>query len=140
MMKILLTEDNKVSRQLSLLIFNQLGYHVDIATNGEEAIRLWHEHKYDIIFMDIMMPSMNGYDATRMIRSFEDEQGGSKRTIIVAITAKKNKGEYEEAMACGMDDYLNKPINEKMIGDTLKKWYNKTLPQSKPTNTRKHGS
>lgn len=139
-MKILLTEDNKVSRQLSLLIFNQLGYHVDIATNGEEATRLWHEHKYDIIFMDIMMPSMNGYDATRMIRSFEDEGESDKRTVIVAITAKKNKGEYEEAMASGMDDYLTKPINEKMITDTLKKWYDKTMPQSKPIKAWKHGS
>lgn len=119
-MKILLTEDNKVSRQLALIIFGQVGYQVDIATNGEEAVQLWKRNQYDFIFMDIMMPGMNGYDATRMIRSYE--AGTKQHTIIVAVTAKKNKGEQEEAVAAGMDDYLNKPINEKMIKDTINKW------------------
>lgn len=122
-MKILLTEDNKVSRQLALLIFGQLGYHVDIATTGEAAVKLWEENRYDIIFMDIMMPGINGYDATRMIRSIEDEQPKNKRTIIIAVTAKQNKGEYEEAMASGMDDYLNKPVAERLIADAIAKWY-----------------
>lgn len=122
-MKLLLTEDNKVSRQLSLLILSQLGHQADIATNGEEAIRLWQEHHYDIIFMDIMMPGMNGYDATRMIRSFEQDSGSKKRTAIIAITAKQNKGEYDEAIHSGMDDYLTKPISEKIIRDAIAKWY-----------------
>jgi CheY-like chemotaxis protein len=142
-MKILLTEDNKVSRQLALLIFGQLGYHVDIATNGEDAIRLWQEHHYDIIFMDIMMPGMNGYDATRMIRSFEQDNGGDKHTIIIAITAKQKKGEYDEAVASGMDDYLTKPVTEKLIGDAIKKWYKpekSTDNSNKTVKTWKHGA
>lgn len=121
--KILLTEDNKVSRQLALFIFDQLGYNADIAVNGEDAINLWQENHYDMVFMDIMMPGMNGYDATRMIRSFEEEKNSDKRTVIIAITAKKHKGEYEEAMAAGMDDYLTKPINEKNVKDVITKWY-----------------
>ena len=123
-MKILLTEDNKVSRQLALLIFGQLGYQVDIATNGEEAVTLWQASPYDFIFMDIMMPFMNGYDATRMIRSYEASPDYEDRTpsIIIAVTAKKNKGEYDEAIESGMDDYLTKPITEIMIKEAINKW------------------
>lgn len=121
-MKILLTEDNKVSRQLGLVVFSHLGHQVDVATTGEEAVKLWREHHYDMIFMDIVMPVMNGYDATRMIRSFEHDSNSKTRTTIIAITAKKNKGEYEEAITAGMDDYLTKPISEKMIRDAIAKW------------------
>ena len=126
MMKILLTEDNKVSRQLALIIFGQLGYQVDVATDGEEAVQLWQKHHYDFIFMDIMMPGMNGYDAARMIRSYESETGG--HTNIIAVTAKKNKGEHEEALLAGMDDYLTKPITERTIKEAINKWETGAYP------------
>lgn len=136
-MKILLTEDNKVSRQLALLIFSQLGYQVDIATNGEEAVHLWQKTHYDFIFMDIMMPIMNGYDATRMIRSYESgpEYADYSPTIIIAVTAKKNKGEYDEAIDSGMDDYLTKPITENMIKEAINRWEDQLHLTNRQRNT-----
>ena len=95
-----------------------LGCRVDIAANGREAVAMWTELPYDIIFMDCQMPELDGYAATRTIRQRE----GSQRTPIVAMTANVMAGDKERCLASGMDDYIAKPISLHALTEALARW------------------
>lgn len=90
------------------------------AANGEEALTLAAEHSPDMIFMDIQMPKVDGYDATRAIRELEKNNG--KNSTIIALTASAVKGEREKCLDAGMNDYLTKPIKQQHIEEVLKKY------------------
>ena len=116
---ILLAEDNLINQKLAEKIFKQAGYIVDTVNNGEEAVSLFlsDQNKYDIIFMDIQMPVLNGHDATKMLR-----KKGFKDIPIIAVTANVIKGSREQCLKAGMNDYIPKPVKREIIFQTINKW------------------
>jgi two-component system, sensor histidine kinase and response regulator len=117
--RILLAEDNAVNRKLATLMLDKLGYRTDTANNGVEAVMAFDERRYDLILMDCFMPEMNGFEATREIRAREKI---GQHTPIVALTANTQKGDREECLAAGMDDYLTKPVHENALVEILQRW------------------
>jgi CheY-like chemotaxis protein len=114
---ILLAEDNPINQQLALLILKRMGYNPDIAENGKEVLAQLQQQPYDIIFMDIQMPEMDGLKATRTIRSDNGHQ-----PLIIAMTANATRQDREECLAQGMNDYLAKPVNIEELIRMLEKW------------------
>ncbi len=114
--KILVAEDHKVNQILFKTILENIGHNVDIANNGLEAVEAVKLKSYDIIFMDVQMPEMNGYEATVAIRKL-----GSK-TPIIAVTASAIKGEKEKCISVGMSDFLTKPFKKRDLVPVLEKW------------------
>ena len=106
--KILLVEDNLINQKVAVKTLQKKGYHCDVASNGEEALDAWKNHRYDLIFMDCQMPVMDGYEAAEQIRLAEN---GLKQTKIVAMTAYAMEGDRIKCIQAGMDDYLTKPID-----------------------------
>jgi two-component system, sensor histidine kinase and response regulator len=107
--RILLAEDNPTNRILALRILERRGHHVLVAENGKEAIDLLAQQEVDVILMDVQMPVMGGFEATKVIR--EREQFTGRHVPIVAMTAHAMKGDRERCLASGMDDYISKPID-----------------------------
>jgi two-component system, sensor histidine kinase and response regulator len=105
---VLLAEDNAVNQLLVLRLLEKWGHRVTIAPNGKAALEALEKRSYDVILMDVQMPMMNGWDATRAIR--ERERSTGTHIPIVAMTAHAMKGDDEKCLAAGMDDYLAKPI------------------------------
>ena len=116
---ILLAEDNLINQKLAEKIFTQAGYIVDTVNNGEEAVNMFlsNQNKYDIIFMDIQMPVLNGHEATKMLR-----EKGFKDIPIIAITADVVMGSMEQCLEAGMNDYIPKPVKREIIFKTINKW------------------
>ena len=112
---ILLAEDDRVSQLLILTIAEQNGWNIDIAPDGSKALEKYASKRYDIIFMDGQMPDMDGFEATRRIREAEKNNGGEKRTPIIAITAYALKEDREKFIVAGIDDYISKPIDEQKL-------------------------
>lgn len=108
-LKILLAEDNLVNQKVVTRLMEKRGHHVEIASNGNEAIKAWKERKFDLILMDAQMPGMDGLTATGLIRQHEREIGG--HIPIIAMTAHALKGDRERCLESGMDEYLSKPLN-----------------------------
>ncbi|MDH5359140.1 MAG: response regulator [Gammaproteobacteria bacterium] len=108
---LLLVEDNKINQKVALAYLKPYSSNIDIANNGQEAIKLYTENNYDFILMDCQMPIMDGFDATRKIRQFESDNESS-RTTIIAMTANAMKGDKEKCIAAGMDGYISKPYNK----------------------------
>jgi len=109
-MKILLAEDNAVNQKLAIRILDRMGYRVDVAANGLEALASIERQSYDLILMDIQMPEMDGLEATRIIRKKVPQ---NQQPRIVAMTANAMQGDREMCLAAGMDDYVSKPIQIK---------------------------
>ena len=105
--EILLAEDNAVNQQIALLMLEGMGYRADVAANGMEAVELVSSHPYDVVLMDVQMPEMDGYEATRAIRALEGAFAGIP---IVAMTANAFAEDRAHCLAAGMNDYLGKPI------------------------------
>jgi len=132
--KILLAEDVEVNREIVLAMLEPTRIEVDCAENGLEAVRMFSEdpEKYDMIFMDLQMPQMDGYEATRRIRIFEEEHrkqsGEHKKNIpIIAMTASVFREDIEKCILSGMNGHVGKPLN---LGEVIKqlKLYIKTSP------------
>jgi two-component system, sensor histidine kinase and response regulator len=104
---ILVAEDNIVNQKVSMGILLQFGYQTDLVVNGKEAVEAVERQKYDLLFMDLQMPDMDGLEATRLICS---RMSPSERPYIVAMTANAMKEDRELCLSAGMDDYLSKPI------------------------------
>ncbi len=121
-LKVLITEDNELNMELTEIIVNDLFEEVDIiqAVNGKEAVKQYKKHTPDIILMDIQMPEMNGYEATKQIRATQVEK--TEAPFIIALTAATIKGEKEKALEAGMDDYLTKPVAEEALKQAILKY------------------
>jgi len=122
--RFLLAEDNAVNQKVALRLLQQFGYLADVAHNGAEAVSAVSTRPYDIIFMDVQMPEMDGLQATRRIREFEQVPGAARmqKHIIIAMTANAMVGDRERCMAAGMDDYLPKPVRPDALRTMIEKW------------------
>jgi PAS domain S-box-containing protein len=120
--KILVAEDNAINQKLIVKILNQLGYRPDVASNGLEVIDHLNKQRYDIIFMDVQMPEMDGLEATKYILQYWKN---SERPIIIAMTANVMHGDKERCLNAGMDDYISKPIISNDVRNIIVKWYDK---------------
>jgi PAS domain S-box-containing protein len=116
-LKILLAEDSPFNQKLALGVLGKRGHHVVVANTGHEAVALAADQHFDLIFMDIQMPEMDGLEATRRIRSRDPERG--RRVPIIAMTAQAMKGMRERCLSVGMDDYLVKPVRAREIYDKI---------------------
>ena len=127
--KLLLVDDNKMNLKVAIGLLAPLQMQIDTAENGKQALEMLEAKAYDLVFMDHMMPIMDGIEATRRIRE-KEEATGAHQTII-ALTADAMSGAKEEFMAAGMDDFVAKPIEIKDICSKLRKY----LPQEKIVTT-----
>jgi CheY-like chemotaxis protein/HPt (histidine-containing phosphotransfer) domain-containing protein len=118
---LLMADDNVVNQKVALRLFEQMGYRIDIASDGQEAIDAVKRHPYDIIFMDVQMPEMDGLEATRQIRALEKDRG-NQPSVIIAMTASAMTGDREKCLAAGMDDYLSKPVRPEAVQAALEHW------------------
>ncbi len=135
-LNILLAEDSPFNQKLATGVLGKRGHQLTIANNGHEAVALAASKDFDLIFMDIQMPEMDGLEATRRIRAREQETG--RRVPIVAMTAQAVKGMRERCLSVGMDDYLVKPVRAREIYDKIESLFagrQPTAPASTPTAT-----
>ena len=117
--KILLAEDNLINQKVAKVSLQQLGYNLDIAQNGVEAVNLYKKNHYDLILMDIQMPELNGMDATLAIKEYEKKTNIENQVFIVALTASAMKDDVEKYHSLGMNDVLTKPFYQKDLKEIL---------------------
>ena len=119
----LVVEDNPVNQRVATAMLSRLGFQTDSASNGEEALeKVTTNHTgYDIILMDCQMPVMDGYEATRYIREWE-QSNGQTGTPIIALTADVLPGTEKSCLDSGMNDYLAKPVRKENLRDVLGRW------------------
>jgi len=115
---ILLVEDNKLNQTVVKFTLKRFGYLIDVANNGIEAVEKYREGEYDFILMDIMMPEMDGIEATKCIRDYED---GRMRIPIIALTADIMIANEEKCLESGMDAHLSKPFEIESLFKVLEK-------------------
>lgn len=118
---ILLIEDNPVNRLVAIKLLEKSGCHVITASNGVEGIEKFRLQRFDLVLMDCQMPEMDGFEATRAIRSLESVQQG-KPVPVIALTAHALKGDEERCLQAGMNDYLPKPVKPAELEKMLLKW------------------
>jgi CheY-like chemotaxis protein len=120
-LRILLAEDNAVNRMLALRVLERRGHTVLPAENGREALEILQRERIDVVFMDLQMPEMDGFEATAAIREMEKVRGG--HLPIVALTANAMRGDRERCLAQGMDTYLAKPFRladlDRALGEVM---------------------
>ena len=116
---LLLVEDNPVNQQVASEMARSLGCDVHVAEDGAAAVEITAQARYDAILMDIHMPRVDGFAATRAIRAREGE---GARTPIIALTANAMEGDRAACLAAGMDDYLPKPFDRETLGAILSRW------------------
>jgi CheY-like chemotaxis protein len=114
---ILLAEDNAVNQKLAARLLEKQGHRVIVAGNGLEALAALDQEKFDIVFMDVQMPEMDGFEATAAIRAREQRTGG--RQLVIAMTAHAMQGDRERCLQAGMDDYIAKPFSGRELSDLL---------------------
>ncbi len=115
--RILVAEDNVINRQLILHILGNLGYEPDCVENGVKVVEAAARTRYDLILMDVQMPEMDGLEATKVIRG-----QGYRQPVVIALTANAMRGDREQCLAAGMDDYICKPVRLDELMQLLEKW------------------
>lgn len=127
--KILLAEDNLINQEVVIALLNTLGYsQIDPVTNGREAVRAVESKAYDLVLMDVSMPEIDGFEATRQIRS-TTSKAINRQIPILALTAHALKGDRERCLTAGMNDYLAKPIDLEQLSSALDYWLEMYIPQ-----------
>ena len=141
-LQILLCDDNAINQKVAVRILQQIGYKPDVVSNGREALEALDRKKYDFVFMDVMMPEMDGLEATREIRNRQKDAASENykgRIVIIAMTAQAMQGDREKCLASGMDDYLAKPIRPSDVSGMITKWtasQTASQPSSAPASAR----
>ncbi len=108
--KILLVEDNLINQKIAKLMLQKFDQIIDVAENGLIAVEKFRNDTYDLILMDLHMPELNGFEATRKIREFEQENKRKEKVRIYAMTASSLQDKSENCLSAGMDGYLSKPF------------------------------
>ncbi len=119
--RVLVAEDNATNQEVALRLLDKLGVRADAVANGQEAVRALETVPYDLVFMDVQMPVMDGFEATRAIRS-GSTRVSDPRVPVVAMTAHAMKGDRERCLSAGMDDYVPKPIEPAALAAVLDRW------------------
>ncbi|MEL6629921.1 MAG: PAS domain S-box protein [Bacteroidota bacterium] len=127
-LSILLAEDNKINQKVASRMLSRIGYEIDIVPNGKEALAAIQATPYDLIFMDMQMPEMDGLEATRQIRKRENIE----QPIIIAMTANALVEDRARCIKAGMDDYIAKPVKPEYLKKMLRKWF--VMDKRKQTN------
>jgi len=141
--RVLLAEDNVVNAKLAVRLLERLGCRVDVASNGHEALKMVQSIPFDLVFMDCQMPEMDGFEATRAIRAWENSsrvgQSPATQLPIVALTANAMQGDRERCLAAGMNDYITKPLARSDLARVLEATRPKVMPvtQSSPATIAK---
>ena len=123
--RILLAEDNVVNQKVALRILERIGYRADAVANGKEVLSALKNIPYELILMDVQMPEMDGFEATAAIRRKERETGN--HIPIIAMTANAMKGDREQCLEAGMDDYVSKPIQPQSLIEVIGRWVDKVV-------------
>jgi CheY-like chemotaxis protein/HPt (histidine-containing phosphotransfer) domain-containing protein len=118
-MNILLVEDNLINRHLVLRMLKELGYQADIAENGALAVEAVSRTTYDLLFMDVQMPEMDGFESTKRIRQLS---GSDEVPTIIAMTANALEGDQQKCLTAGMNDYISKPIRLDTLHNVIAHW------------------
>ena len=126
-MKVLLVEDNPVNRTLTRRLLEKLGCDVMTANDGEAAASLWQWHPFDLVFMDCVMPRVDGFEATRRLRQWEIDKG-RERVPVVALTASAMEEDEERCRVAGMDSFVAKPVNIEMLRAVLEQYCKMSAP------------
>ena len=119
---ILVAEDNPVNQKLITEVLKIFGCQFTLVENGKQAVSMYENNQYDLILMDCQMPEMDGFQATKLIRSGEREAGANQEITIVALTANARKEDRDRCLACGMNDYLSKPFTMVQLRNIIFKW------------------
>jgi signal transduction histidine kinase len=130
--RILVAEDNAVNQKVAVRTLEKLGYQADVVNDGQEALTAWESGRYDLILMDCEMPVLDGYEATRRIRSRET---GGEHIPIIALTAHAINGAELECRAAGMDDYVTKPMDRERLEASLELLLNDPSVDHRELNT-----
>jgi CheY-like chemotaxis protein len=120
--KILLVEDNLMNQKVVMFNLKKLNYEIIPAITGSQAIELFKSNRIGLVLMDIMLPEMNGYDITRVIRNFEKENNIEKPVPIIALTANTYDNDKEKCFLAGMNDYISKPFTAKQLTDIVEQY------------------
>jgi len=120
MYQVLLVDDNQMNQLVAVATLEKLGYEVERAEDGAEAVAACMHRQFDAVLMDIQMPVMDGYQATAEIREHETTTG--HRTPIIGLSARAMDGDRESAIAAGLDDYLTKPLRKEELREMLQRW------------------
>jgi CheY-like chemotaxis protein len=115
--RILMAEDNPINQRVGKLILQKAGFAVDMVSDGNEAVEAHRSQPYHVILMDCQMPTMDGFEASRMIRQMNQVQ-----PAIIAVTANALVGEREKCLQAGMNDYLSKPFQAEQLVSMVRKW------------------
>ncbi len=127
--EILLVDDHRVNQMVAEGMLKKIGYRVVIASNGLEAVKMFKKGTASVVLMDCQMPEMDGFEATRQIRQLEEEAGGESHIPIIAMTAHTDDGDQSLCFACGMDDYLAKPVRYDVLESHLLRWLGAEEPE-----------
>jgi CheY-like chemotaxis protein len=120
--KILLVEDNLMNQKVVMFNLKKLNCEIIPAITGLQAIDLFKANCIDLVLMDIMLPEMNGYDITRVIRNFEKDNSIEKPVPIIALTANTYDNDKEKCFLAGMNDYISKPFTAKQLTDIVEQY------------------
>jgi CheY-like chemotaxis protein/HPt (histidine-containing phosphotransfer) domain-containing protein len=132
--RVLLAEDNPVNQKLAVKLLEKQGHQVSVADNGRLALDAWRTGQFDLVLMDMMMPEMDGLDATAHIREEEKARGG--HIVIIAMTANAMQGDRERCLQAGMDGYVSKPVKP----DTLYQEIERAMRGSPPGDAMQPGA
>ena len=122
-LSLILAEDNVTNQEVALNIFKKLGYNLEIVSDGKELLKAFSKKDYAIVFTDIQMPEMDGFEAVKAIR--EKEKGTGRHTPVIAMTAHARKEDRDECLNAGMDDYISKPFTPEKLKETIEKTLSK---------------
>jgi PAS domain S-box-containing protein len=128
-LRVLVAEDNFVNQKVIRRTLEKWGVEVQIANNGREALEWLSREPFHLVLMDCQMPEMDGYEATRRIRAYEQPRG--LHMPVIALTANALSGDREKCLECGMDDYLTKPVNPDLLWEKLVQWGMPRLEQNR---------
>jgi signal transduction histidine kinase/CheY-like chemotaxis protein len=133
-LRILVAEDNPVNQRLVIRLLEKRGHRVVLAADGRQAIEALNQGSFDLVFMDVQMPEMDGFEATAIIREKEKKTG--KHQPIIALTAHAMTGDRDRCLAAGMDGYLTKPIRPQELDQILESYVNRRSSVPEVVNTK----
>ena len=131
---ILIAEDTPINQELMVTLLKKAGHEVELVTNGEAAVAAVRRGGFDLVLMDLQLPRMDGFAATRAIRALEGEMC---RIPVVALTARASSRDVDECLAAGMNDHLPKPIDALMLLSTVDRWVKVVKPADEPARHQK---